>query len=247
MFIINKSCIINQFSNYNIKPELKSCEEDSLDICFFIYDDFHTTYLSIINNLNVLKYNYNIHILVKQSLMNTENFRFYVTEMIMKNKNNITFHTICENFTYNEYNNLFYSIEFYEKFTSKYVLFLNSVVVLKSDCISNILADNCHTLTSAFYPNSIITENVYNTDLTFRNIKKIISVLKQNELISLTNPSNEIEYYGHFQNNLRKKINLERILENFYFSGKMNSSLGIINENTFTLVDYIINMRYLVE
>jgi NurA-like 5'-3' nuclease len=90
-------------------------------------------------------------------------------------------------------------------------------------------------------------EKVFNTDFTFRNIKKTLDILNKNDLISQKSPSNEIEYYGQFQNTLRRKVNLERIFENFYFSGKMKSTLGIFDESSYKLLDYTINLRYLIE
>lgn len=102
---------------------------DIIEYAFVLMDNYSHNYVSLFQNICQLKYNYKFTIITKQSIMDSDEFKKYF-EIINKSYNiNILIYN--ENFSFNDFNNLLYSVNFWEIFKANYVVLLNSLAIIK--------------------------------------------------------------------------------------------------------------------
>jgi hypothetical protein len=172
-----------------------------LEVCFFIYDDFHHTFLTLLNNLTIIPWVCNLSICVKKSIVKSANYSLYINNVLSLNIQNVNVYYINEEFTCNDYNNTFYSLNFYNTFNTKYVMFMTSNIVLSQDFV------DCQDVSSV----------EYNIHFSVKDVLYIKSLL-----INGSSENNDncfiTENYGEIHDNLRNSLNCEKPLQNYYFS-----------------------------
>ena len=199
---------------------------NNIELVYLMFDNYTHNYVSLMKTLSVINNNYKITIYTTTSINECPIFKSYFNTI--SDSFRITIKLVNDNFTFNKFNEMLYSIDFWNQFTSNFIVIFNSLGILKKDILDSFIVK--HNFIGFTYTNI----NFMNYNFTIRNKDKMIEILQ-----SKTNNYN-ISIFD-------KPFNLDKTMECFahlhYFYKINNPPFIQFLDNETNLVTIINNIQ----
>ncbi len=215
-----KDYIINSvIDSFTLKLE----PNDTVEYIFILMDNYSHNYISLLQSILKFKYNYKVNIITKKSIVESDKFNYYYNLLNKNYRLNIIDYK--EDFSFNDFNNILYDIEFWKKFDANYVIIFNSLAIIKKDPIEliNDSDEKCFGFTYKYGQ----YENIINYNFSIRNIKTILKILSNDSNLNIINSHNFFVTL-----NLNKPLEILLYDNHFIKNHQINEYIHFIDDET---------------
>ena len=164
---IKQNYYLNLFKNLKLSKQTNN----EIEFICCIFDNYTHNYISFMESLTILKYNYKITIFTTFSISESNRFKKYFN--VFSVIPNITIKIYENSFSYKEFNMTISQINFWEQINSNYVILFNPLVILKTDIFNELTSKNHYFI----YLNDKFNKCI-NFNFTIKNKSKMIDIIK---------------------------------------------------------------------